>query len=371
MSNVLYPGHSQLKLNGRYSFDHSAKRHHVGNVACKNRQARALQDLPNNVAVAAVHDSERRDPPRCHPETRLTVQGQILDWAQCDEETTPQRRILWLSGPAGGGKTVIMDTVACKLKKRGTLAASFFFSSYSSFKACRIKDHFVTTLVYQLIRHESVGRIKCLKRKVLSLIQEEPSILEKSLKEQMEVLVLRPIRDCQVHLKCQPHHNCRLHSRCHSDSDCECHFDCRSHSACRAQSNSSQAPQVILVAGLDECGAISHHSVNDPNSFAAQSSRQQDHLEILSVLLCSVKDAACPFRITIANRQEPGINRFFSSHERSSVHISLDDRYNPDADIALFLTAKFSQIRLRSPARATILQTFPLIRGPVSLQDSL
>jgi hypothetical protein len=29
------------------------------------------------------------------------------------------------------------------------------------------------------------------------------------------------------------------------------------------------------------------------------------------------------------------------------VHISLDDRYNPDADIALFLTAKFSQIRLR------------------------
>ena len=242
---------------------------------------------------------------------------------------------------------MIMDTVAHKLKRRGNLAASFFFSSYSSFKTCRVKDYFITTLVYQLIQHESIGRIKCLKKKVLSLIQKDPSIFQKSLKEQMEVLVLQPIRDCQAHLKCQSHLNCRLHSHCHSDSDCEAHSDCLWHSVCRARSNSSQAPQVILVDGLHECGVALHYSAHDPHGFAARSSRQQDQLEILSVLLGAMKDVSCPFRFIIASRQEPGINRFFSSCERHSVHISLDDRYNPDADIALFLIAQFSQIRLR------------------------
>ncbi|KAG6852264.1 hypothetical protein C0991_001442, partial [Blastosporella zonata] len=46
-----------------------------------------------------------------------------MNWA--GEENN--QRICWLSGPAGFGKSAIMQTVAERLNGEGSLAASFFF----------------------------------------------------------------------------------------------------------------------------------------------------------------------------------------------------------------------------------------------------
>ncbi|TEB20194.1 hypothetical protein FA13DRAFT_1645330 [Coprinellus micaceus] len=66
------------------------------------------------------NSDERCDAPKCHPETRTAVQEDIISWI-----TT--QRIMWLSGPAGAGKTAIAGSVAETCEDMGLLAGSFFF----------------------------------------------------------------------------------------------------------------------------------------------------------------------------------------------------------------------------------------------------
>ncbi|KAJ3516952.1 hypothetical protein NMY22_g14081 [Coprinellus aureogranulatus] len=317
-----------------------------------NSHKQALQALLDNAAPAAVHDSsDQSDAPRCHPETRIAVQGQILTWAGYGGETSIPQRILWLSGPAGAGKTAIMGTIADSLKKKGNLAAAFFFSSFSSVKERRVKDHFITTLAYQLIQHESSGRMRCLRKKVLALIEKDPSVFKKSLREQMEALVLKPMRDCHAHFKC-PYSNHGLKSSCQAYSYPPAHstlphYECLSHFDCWSL-GSPQTPGVVAVDGLDECGAIVNGSLSDPERFEAQRSREDDQTSILTVILEAMNDAAFPFQFLIASRPEPGIRGFFSTSGSGATHeIFLGDEHDPDADINLYLNSKFSQIRNR------------------------
>jgi hypothetical protein len=200
-----------------------------------------------------------------------------------------------------------MNTIGEHFKKGGNLAAAFFFSSFSPSPERRTKDRFVTTLVYQLIQGESCPAIK---GEVLSSIARNPAIFGMSLKEQMEVLILRPLR------------------------------------LCRTRGDPMPSTQILLVDGLDECGQ------NPPEDFppdmrdAARLSRALDQTEILDTLLCASSDPAFPFRIIIASRPEPAIDEFFSTAaDTQSTTIFLDNEYNPDADIAIFLNSHFSRIR--------------------------
>ena len=93
-------------------------------------QNRAL-DLLENICVDAVHNSAARcDAPKCHPETRKAVQEDILSWIRTDNEDEQGWRILFITGPAGTGKTAIAGSVAETCDDEGLLAGSFFFSSF-------------------------------------------------------------------------------------------------------------------------------------------------------------------------------------------------------------------------------------------------
>jgi sigma54-dependent transcription regulator len=63
------------------------------------------------VSLNAFYDSDNRpDPPKCHPNTRVTVINKITEWAigMIDIDAF----MLWLYGPTGAGKTAIARKVA-------------------------------------------------------------------------------------------------------------------------------------------------------------------------------------------------------------------------------------------------------------------
>ena len=56
--------------------------------------------------------------------TREKILKIIMDWIN---HPRPRRRIVWLNGPAGAGKSAIAQTIAMRCSDE-KLAASFFFS---------------------------------------------------------------------------------------------------------------------------------------------------------------------------------------------------------------------------------------------------
>ncbi|KAJ2930926.1 hypothetical protein H1R20_g6140, partial [Candolleomyces eurysporus] len=153
----------------------------------------------------------------------------------------------------------------------------------------RRKTAFIATLAYQLAEH-----LPALKDPVAQVIRDKPLLFTKNLRVQMEALILTPLRQVTVE---------------------------------------SKVPGVVLIDGVDECEAEqffdSHVSPVSPRAGESiERTKDQDQLEILEVLREAALDPAFPFRIVIASRPE---------HEK----------YNPNADIILFLQAKFSEIRRR------------------------
>jgi hypothetical protein len=226
-----------------------------------------------------------------------------MGWIERD--VTP-RRILWLSGPAGSGKTAIAGTIADECYKLGMLAASFFFSAFAGSANRRLKKSFIPTAVYSLLQHESIVGYK---EEVLAAIERDPMVFDRNLDQQLGSLILKPLRKVA-----------RL-------------------------SNPSDWPSVILVDGLDECqGSIEWDLGPGGDTWTAGPAA---HREILSALSHASTDLAFPFRIIVASRPEPVIRHFFSTSPSPTLNIFLDDKCDPDSDIHLFLKAMFNDVRRR------------------------
>jgi hypothetical protein len=266
----------------------------------------SIVDLYEHIAVGALHNSaERCDAPKCHPKTRTAVQDDIFSWVLDEDKRDNPKRILWLTGPAGAGKTAIMGTVSEKLKETGDLAATFFFSSLAGLSDRRSKRRFVTTLAYQLLRHPALKRR--ISARILTAVEQEPAVFGMDLKERLETLILHPLRDSLGH---------GIHN------------------------GEPPLPKVIVIDGLDEC------DLDRSRHYPLPRTKEDDQEEVLSVLLQAVTDKAFPFRIVIASRPEVSIRRFFKDHAANDVaEIFLNNEYNPDRDIALFLKSKFAELR--------------------------
>ncbi|TEB14979.1 hypothetical protein FA13DRAFT_1721372 [Coprinellus micaceus] len=133
----------------------------------------AMEYLEEHITIGAIHNSDERcDAPTCFPETRVAVQEDILSWiTQGDQDEQPMK-MLWLSGPAGSGKTAIAGSVADS------------------------KQFLVATLAYQLFKHET---LEAAAPHVSKAIQRDPTIFKMKLKDQLEALILNPLRQ----LRCQ------------------------------------------------------------------------------------------------------------------------------------------------------------------------
>lgn len=99
---------------------------------------------------------------------------------------------MWLSGDAGTGKTAILGTISDACQTHGDLAASFFFSSASGNRDLQTKRCFVATLAYQLCQHKGLQDVGA---HILQSISDDPAVFDMRLRDQVERLILQPLRN--------------------------------------------------------------------------------------------------------------------------------------------------------------------------------
>jgi hypothetical protein len=243
--------------------------------------------------------------PTCHPGTREVVTGRIMAWAR-DPKAEP---ILWLSGPAGAGKSCIQRTIVQYCIAEGLFIACFFFSIKQSERNSQTR--FVTTLAAQLAEN-----ISGLKKHINSAIEMDQRIFTRSLESQVDGLIFKPLRALQGSTlqRLKAFFNTAFKAFLRA-------FCYQGHEKTRAN--------VIVIDGLDECVG------------------EKEQARILSLIHALATNSHFPFRIIIASRPEYAIRTaFFSPSLSKDTLIFRLEQYEADGDLMLFLEAEFSHLKL-------------------------
>lgn len=120
----------------------------------------------------------------CLQGTRIELLRQIADWS----DDAHSRRIFWLCGMAGTGKSTISRTVARQLGQQRRLGASFFFKRGEGDRGTA--SRFFATIALQLVHH-----IPGLDQCIATALNNEYELQGKSLQTQFEKLLLGPLTD--------------------------------------------------------------------------------------------------------------------------------------------------------------------------------
>ncbi|KAL5089032.1 hypothetical protein Trisim1_005889 [Trichoderma cf. simile WF8] len=142
---------------------------------------------------ATFNATNKQHAPSCLENTRVQVLSQIRSWIDGDGE----RRIYWLRGMAGTGKTTISITIAREYYRKGRLGASFFFSRSSGDLSSTGK--FVAT-----IANELAESLPAYREHLQNALESYPSITSRSLYDQWEKLILDPLRSTSLDDDFQP-----------------------------------------------------------------------------------------------------------------------------------------------------------------------
>ncbi|KAK1254185.1 hypothetical protein MKX08_008180 [Trichoderma sp. CBMAI-0020] len=146
---------------------------------------------------------------RCYPGTREGILEHIQTWSTKQDGQC----IFWLNGGAGTGKSTISRTVAQSFVDKGMLGASFFFKYGEA-------DRGSMALFFPTIASQLVQTFPQIAPHIRAAIEADPTIHERSIKEQFEKLIAEPIKTL---------------------------------------SESLQLPTIVIVAdALDECDDVEH-----------------------------------------------------------------------------------------------------------------
>lgn len=253
-------------------------------IAYASSSVASLDTLYSSVATNAIlNTGGRADEVRCHPGTREEVISIVEQFMDAQGEGVP--RILWLSGPAGAGKTAIMQTIAERCEERGVPHANFFF-----FRADNSRSD-ATALVATLM-HQIIQIYPSIKNVVAAALASDPLLFRMGLQQQFDTVMHQPF-------------------------------------SAIPRATFAEPRVVLLIDGLDEC---------DSEGKAAQG----QVLHALDTLLIAKGDF---FRIIIASRVEPQISMVFKQLHSKVDSIFLDEQYSPEKDIRLFVNAEFHKIK--------------------------
>ncbi|KAF9449002.1 hypothetical protein P691DRAFT_728645, partial [Macrolepiota fuliginosa MF-IS2] len=139
---------------------------------------------------AAFDDSARDPPPRCHPGTRLTILQKARDFFVNPHR---EKKMLWIVGPAGVGKSAIMQSLAETVSSANSdvvLGASLFFS----INGRNNESETLTTLAYQIAVNDLSYR-----QFIQNEVMNDPKLLEKSLPTQFNRFIVEPFARQAVH----------------------------------------------------------------------------------------------------------------------------------------------------------------------------
>ena len=249
-----------------------------------------------------MHDSkERYNAPTCHEDTRKAVIEDITSWVLDDSKNS---LILWISAPAGSGKSAILQKIVELFQDSGGLAASFFFSCTAAQR--QTEARLITTIATQL-----ADSIPTTRPFISQAMLDNSSIFDKTLQVQMTRLVIQPLMCASL-----------------------------------LEGRSSPWPSLLIIDGLDEC---------------SNGNVQATILRTLNQALLQLKHSLPSLCLLIASRPEPAICEVFEDElNETTYHLVLDDSYDPDRDIATFLRSSFSDIHRRKHTRFPSMLSLPL-----------
>ena len=258
-----------------------------------------LHILRLGVSFGAIHDSSERYPaPNCHPDTRHAVRQIILDWIRNESSASS---FFWLYGPAGAGKTAILQAIAeflCSPSESGqNFGGSFFFSRG---KQGRDQGHFLfSTIAYQLALN-----VPGLSQHVNRIMELKPALHTKSMDIQLQTLIVDAFQDL---------------------------------------SPLPQRSYLIIIDGLDEC-----------HDKATQQS-------ILRLLREAITVHKLPLRFLIGSRPESHIRVSFDEESLYTLthRVVLDETFNPSRDIRVILQDGFAKICAENSILSHVKQPWP------------
>jgi WD40 repeat protein len=255
----------------------------VGVVQNTDRMKQELDLAKLEGATEAGFESfSDRNEAQCLQGTRTELLQQILEWALSPSGKT----IFWLRGMAGTGKSTIARTIAQSLKDNNLLGASFFFKRGERDRGNAKK--FFPTLIKQLMLE-----FPELRPSVQKALDDDPDIASKSLGEQFDKLLLRPL----LYL---------------------------------SQPDQQTRSTVIVIDALDECEL------------------DQDIRNIIGFLSLLRKAKSIRLRIFLTSRPELPISLGFSEiadHEYQDLALHEIPEEATERDIQLFLQNRFTKIK--------------------------
>ncbi|KAJ7640746.1 hypothetical protein DFH06DRAFT_621228 [Mycena polygramma] len=155
-------------------------------ITVNNPGTFGINTLHRAAALEALFDSADSYPqPRCHPETRTEMLDNLYHWTIKDKSS---RSIHWLHGPAGAGKSAIMQTLCQWLQSAGRLGGAFFFKREHPTRGnARV---LFATLAYQLALNDVH-----LKPRISQSVEADPSVLSRHMEVQLKKLIVEPCRN--------------------------------------------------------------------------------------------------------------------------------------------------------------------------------
>ncbi|KAK6525997.1 hypothetical protein TWF281_011038 [Arthrobotrys megalospora] len=238
------------------------------------------------VADGATFTSYRKDhglETECLPNTRVEVLAEVAQWVAGPKD----KRIFWLCGMAGTGKSTISRSVARSLLNSNQLGASFFFKRGEGMRGSAVR--FFGTIASDLRR-----RIPELGPLIASAVAADTDICRRGLSLQFTQLVLNPLEELEKTAK------------------------------------SPSGPIVIVVDALDECDG-------------------EDDVKLLLDLLSRVDSLAIDMRVFITSRPETPIQHGWNEISRHIdgrkfiLHEIKDSTIK--RDISIFLKDEFRKIQ--------------------------
>ncbi|KAF7761309.1 hypothetical protein Agabi119p4_10718 [Agaricus bisporus var. burnettii] len=150
--------------------------------------AKIMNSLLQHSIRGTAHDSSARDPlPRCHPETRVKLIARITAWF---EGQASLELLLWITGPAGVGKSAVVQTFAEYLVKSHRLGASVFLSRPN--KRDNPNGIFIT-IAYQL-----ATRIDAYSDYIIERLSRDPELPSRGMQAQFVAFIVEPFVEKKI-----------------------------------------------------------------------------------------------------------------------------------------------------------------------------
>lgn len=246
-----------------------------------------MKALCERMIEGVEYDSSLRDPPpQCNPGTRVQLRGRIVTWFQDSERA---KALLWLNGPAGVGKSAIIQTVAESLAESNTLGATLFFS--------RLNDRQDPQQVFITIAFQLATRIPAFQIYITERIALDPSLLRKGMREQFRIFITEPFGSKGI--------------------------------------GKGEGPWGVLLDGLDECEGVEE---------------QSRVVRLISEFVLNFPDA--PLVWAIASRPEPRLVATFNDEAVASSywseHVPIDSM-EACKDVEHYLDMSFKAMRKLFP----------------------